>query len=153
MRAKGTHPIALMIHKPKEVTSREGGGEDKPTQSRKPTDAPDVSMSHAGGSSYESGQSRQAGQGDASDGDADADDEDEHLQRQMEEEDVDGNADNINFDDSEEEENSKEDSIPNSWNMDYIAAMVVNNGHDSAWEYHQNNVLPGVLYPDKQHLQ
>jgi hypothetical protein len=107
---------------------------------------------HAGGSRYESGSSH-AGRGDASGGEADADDEDDHLQRQMEEKDVDGYADNTNFDDSNEEVNSEEALIPNSWNMDYSSAKVMNDGHDSAWEYHQNNVSAGALYPDKQHLQ
>jgi hypothetical protein len=57
----------------------------------------------------------------------------------MEEKDVDRYADNTNFDDSNEEENSEEAPIPNSWNMDYSSAMVMNDGHDSAWEYHQTS--------------
>jgi hypothetical protein len=42
--------------------------------------------------------------------------------------------------------------ILNSWNMDYASAMVMNDGHDSAWECLQNSASAGALYPDKQHV-
>ena len=29
--------------------------------------------------------------------------------------------------------------------------MNVNDGHDSAWQYHQNNMAKGARYQDKQH--
>lgn len=31
--------------------------------------------------------------------------------------------------------------------------MLVNDGHDSAWRYHQNNIATGALYPNKQALK
>jgi hypothetical protein len=71
----------------------------------------------------------------------------------MEEEYVDGTTNDINSNDSGEEENSKEAPIPNSWNLDYSTATTMNDGHDYAWVYHQNNISVGALYPDKQHLQ
>jgi hypothetical protein len=90
---------------------KEGWGEGDPSQSREATGDPDLSMSHIGGSSYESGQSSHEGRGDASGGDANVNDEDDHLHHLMEEEDVDGDADNINSDD---EENSEAAPILNS---------------------------------------
>ena len=32
-------------------------------------------------------------------------------------------------------------------------AMTVNDGHDSAWQYHENNIAKGALYTDKQALR
>ena len=58
-----------------------------------------------------------------------------------------------NSDESDEEDNDDEVPIPASWNQDFSSAMTVNDGHDSAWQYHQNHMVKGAIYPDKQHLQ
>ena len=71
------------------------------------------------------------------------------MQNLMEEEDTDGESGNS--DDSNESD--EEVPIPASWNQDFSSAMTVNDGHDSTWEYHQNNIAKGATYPDKQHLQ
>ena len=73
------------------------------------------------------------------------------MQNQMEEEDTDGKS--ADADDSDESDDELEVPNPASWNQDYTSAMTVNDGHDSAWQYHENNVAVGALYPDKQHLQ
>jgi hypothetical protein len=74
----------------------------------------------------------------------------------MEAEDVDGDSDDINSSDSDEEDQEDEPvetPIPNSWNQDFSTQLRVSEGHDSAWEYHPNNISVGTLYPDKQRLQ
>ena len=73
------------------------------------------------------------------------------MQNQMEEEDIDGDSDNA--DDSDESDEEEELPIPRSWNQDFTNAMTVNDGHDSAWQYHQNNMPTGARYQDKQHLK
>mgnify|MGYP005818312431 CR=1 FL=1 len=84
----------------------------------------------------------------------DVDEVDGHMQDQMEEEDTDvdrGHADDS--DESNEEENAEEVPNPASWNHDFSSAMTVNDGHDSAWQYHQNNIVMGAMYPNKQALK
>jgi hypothetical protein len=72
----------------------------------------------------------------------------------MEEEDADGHADDINSDESDEEQEDDEDMpVPDTWNRDYSSGMTMNDGHDSAWEYHLNNITVGAIYPDKRRLQ
>src|SRR4051812_43493834 len=48
--------------------------------------------------------------------------------------------------------NVEEMPNPASWNQDFSSAMTVNDGHDSAWLYHQNNIATG-MYPNKVALQ
>ena len=71
------------------------------------------------------------------------------------EEDLDGLAEDIDSDDSDEEdeESDEEVPIPGSWNQDLSTMMTVNDGHESAWEYHQNNIEIGAMYPSKKHLK
>lgn len=72
----------------------------------------------------------------------------------MEEEDTDverGHA--HDSDESDEEENAEEVPNPAWWNHDFSSAMTVNDGHDSAWQYHQNNIATGAMYPNKQALK
>ena len=110
----------------------------------------------AAGHDYESGQSSQAAGGDASGYDsveADADEIDGHMQNQMEDEDTD--IERMYNDDSDEsdEEDEAVQANPAAWNHDFSHAMTVNDGHDSRWQYHQNNIAFGALYPDKQALK
>ena len=73
------------------------------------------------------------------------------MQDLVEEEDcVDGES---GSDDSDGEGNAEEASIPASWNQHFSSEMTVNDGHDSAWEYHQNQIAKNARYPDKKHLQ
>jgi hypothetical protein len=119
-----------------------------------PADEPAVAMSYADDIGYETGQSSHA-LGTAVDdagGEIFSDDENEVLQQQMEAEDVDGDADDINSSDSDEEDDQEEAPILKEWNQDFSNLMRVNEGHDSAWEYHPNIISVGSLYPDKQHL-
>jgi hypothetical protein len=115
-------------------------------------------MSYAKHSGYEKVESCHALGAAADDvgGEIFSDDEDEVLQQQMEAEDVDGDADDISSSDSDEEDQEddpEEALIPNLWNQDISNIMRVNEGHDSAWEYHPNSISIGSLYPDKQRLQ
>ena len=76
------------------------------------------------------------------------------MQNQMEDEDTDvdiGNANNS--DESDEEENAEELPNPASWNHDFPSAMTVNSGHDSVWQYHQNDIVTGAIYPTKEALK
>jgi hypothetical protein len=143
-----------MLSVAKVVTSHEGEGEFDPGQSSKPTDEMDVSMSEsmsdARGSGYESEQSSHAAGGHADSAEADGDDEEGHMQNLMKEEDQDGLADDLDSDDSDEEENEEEVLIPSSLNQDFSTAMTVDDDHDSAWEYHQNNISTGATYSDKR---
>ena len=55
---------------------------------------------------------------------------------------------------SDGEGNGGEDMpIPASWNQNMSTGMTVDDGHDSAWEYHSNRIAQGARYQDKQHLQ
>jgi len=42
---------------------------------------------------------------------------------------------------------------PATWNHDFSSTMIVNDGHDSAWQYHQNNIATGAMYPNKNALK
>ena len=119
-----------------------------------------TSESNYGGGGYESGQSSQAvgGHGDvgkevsvdAGSGEVDGDEVDGEMQNQMEEEDIDGESGSTD----ESDEGSEEEELPllHAWNQDFTNSMNVNDGHDSAWQYHQNNMAKGARYQDKQHL-
>ena len=74
----------------------------------------------------------------------DGDEDEGHMQNQMEDEDTDdqsGQADDS--EESDEEENAEEVPNPASWNHDFPSAMTVNDGHDSAWLYHQEQHCVG----------
>ena len=43
--------------------------------------------------------------------------------------------------------------IPNSWNEDMSAMMTMNNGYETAWKYHMNNIEIGAEYISKQQLR
>jgi hypothetical protein len=126
-------------------------------QSMQPADEPAVAMSYADDIGYETGQSSHAlgAAADDAGGEIFSDDKDEVLQQQMEAEDVVGDVDDINLSDSDEEDeedDQDEAPIPKEWNQDFSNLMRVNEGHDSAWEYHSNSISVGSLYPDKQRL-
>jgi hypothetical protein len=70
----------------------------------------------------------------------------------MEEEHQAGLADDLDSskcNDSDEEENEEEILIPSSWNRDLSTIMIVNDFHDSALEYHKNNISARATYSDK----
>jgi len=143
----------------KEVIAREGQGGNDPGQS---SDGMMLSVSNAGDDGYEQGQSSQVEggnadgyySGEAYSGEADADEVDGHMQNIMEEEDTDIDSGHADYsDDSDEEENAEEVPNPASWNHDFSSAMTVNDGHDSAWQYHQNNIATGAMYPNKEALK
>ena len=139
------NPCALVLPILKEVSAHEGEGGYDPGQSS------------AGYDGHESGQSSQVEGGNADGydiGQADADEVDGQMQNLMEDEDTDfdvGYADNS--DKSDEDENVEVVPNPAAWNLDYSSAMTVNDGHDSAWQYHQNNIATGGMYPNKEALK
>ena len=151
---RGTNPVALLLPVANEVNSYVGEGGHEPGQSSQEmhTEEHDYSQSgDVGGGGYESGENSQTNPEDDHTGEVDADEQFGHMQNQMEEEDTDG--DSADADDSDESDDELEVPNPASWNHDYTSAMTVNDGHDSAWQYHENNIAVGALYPDKQHLQ
>ncbi|KAK1617300.1 hypothetical protein QYE76_022817 [Lolium multiflorum] len=146
----GTSPYGLNASVAKEVNSHEGEGEFHPGQSSQTSDA--------GGSSFQSGRvamqqvvmmvvSRLISE----------DEEEEHMQNMMDEEDKDGVEDEFDSDQSggsdNSDDNEEEDLIPSSWNQDLSEAMIVDDRHDSAWEYNMNTISIGARYADKRHLQ
>ncbi|KAK1610578.1 hypothetical protein QYE76_034251 [Lolium multiflorum] len=72
------------------------------------------------------------------------------MQNQMEEEDTEGESD---ADDSDESDDGEEVPIPGRWNWNFSSALTINDGLDSNWEYHQNNVAVGAMFPSKRHMQ
>ena len=68
------------------------------------------------------------------------------MQNQMEEEDTDGESDN--GDGSDEGREEEELPLLHSWNHDFTNSMNVNDGHDSSWQYHQNNMAKGARYQE-----
>nr|XP_051211810.1 uncharacterized protein LOC127329321 [Lolium perenne] len=84
------------------------------------------------------------------DGEVDGDEENGYSQNQMEEEDTEGESD---ADDSDESDDGEEVPIPGRWNHNFSSAMTINDGLDSNWEYHQNNVAVGAMFPSKRHMQ
>jgi hypothetical protein len=159
-----TSPIALVVAKPISVGGEAELSQSSQTigfgswQSIQTADQPAVSMSYVEDSGYEKAESSHALGAPVDDAGDEifSDDEDEVLQQQMEAKDVDGDAYDINLSDSDEEDQEddpEEAPIPNSWNQDISNIMRVNEGHDSAWEYHPNSISVGSLYPDKQRLK
>lgn len=67
----------------------------------------------------------------------------------MEDEDIDGRS---SYDDESHQSDEEEVPIPASWNQHFSSAMTMNDGHDSAWQYHQNNIAKGARFLDKKHL-
>ena len=103
----------------------------------------------------EAGESSQSA-GIAGSGLADGDEEGEQMQNLMENEDFDGMADQLDSDNSDEEDEEEDDeevTIPDAWNQDLSTGMTVNDGHESAWQYHQNNVQIGAIYATKKQLK
>ena len=158
---RGCNPVALVLPVVKEVTAHEGeGGYEGQSSQVEGGNAYGYEQGQSsqveGGNAYryEPGQSSQVEGGNADgdyNGEVDADEVDGHMQDQMEEEDTDverGHADDS--DESDEEENAEEVPNPAWWNHDLSSAMTVNDGHDSAWQYHQNNIATGAMYPNKQ---
>lgn len=130
---RGTTPVALIQVVAHETNPAEGEGESSYDLSNA------NSVSNAGGGGYESGQS------------SGAVGEDEYTgENEMEDEDTDGRS---SYDDESHEADEEEVSTPASWNQHFSSAMIVNDGHDSAWQYHQNNIAKGARFPDKKHLQ
>ena len=111
-----------------------------------------------GGGGYESGQNSQVQGGDTegyeSAAEADGDEVDGHMQNEMEDEDTYGySAEGDDSDESDGEENAEEVPNPAACNQDHSSAMTVNDGHDSAWQYHENNIAKGAMYTEKQALR
>ena len=72
----------------------------------------------------------------------------------MKNEDTDGySAEGDDSDESDGEENADDVPIPAGWDQDHSSSMIVNDGHDSAWQYHENNIAEGAIYTDKQALK
>jgi hypothetical protein len=150
---RGTNPVALVLPVEKEVAPPEGGySGGGGYESGQSSEAP------GGGGGYEPEQSSHAedvysGQGDGysgEDGEVDGDEENGYSQNQMEEEDTEGESD---ADDSDESDDGEEVPIPGRWNHNFSSAMTINDGLDSNWEYHQNNVAVGAMFPSKRHMQ
>ena len=141
-----------------EFSAHEGEGAYDPGQGSEPMD---MSMSNYGsdfgGGGNESGQSNQVHGGDTEvydSAEADGDEVDGHMQNEMEDEYTDGySAQGHDSDESDGEENVDEVPNPAAWNQDHSSAMTINDGHDSAWQYHENNIAKGALYTDKQALR
>ncbi|KAK1662995.1 hypothetical protein QYE76_051154, partial [Lolium multiflorum] len=150
---RGTNPVALVLPVEKEVAPPEGGySGGGGYESGQSSEAP------GGGGGYEPEQSSHAedvysGHGDGysgEDGEVDGDEENGYSQNQMEEEDTEGESD---ADDSDESDDGEEVPIPGRWNHNFSSAMTINDGLDSNWEYHQNNVAVGAMFPSKRHMQ
>jgi hypothetical protein len=66
------------------------------------------------------------------------------VQRVMEEVDEDGLVDDLDSNNFEEDEGESEDDvkvpIPSSWNQDTSTSLTVNDGHETPWQYHLNQV-------------
>jgi hypothetical protein len=141
----------------KEDSAPEGEGGYDPGQSSAPEGEGGYDPSNDGYDDHESGQSSQVEGGNADGYDvaqADADEVDSQMQNLMEDEDTDvdiGHANNS--DESDEDENVEVVPNPAAWNHDFSSAMTVNDGHDSAWQYHQNNIATGGMYPNKEALK
>ena len=105
-----------------------------------------------GGGGYESGQSSQVQGADTEvydSAEVDGDEVDGQMQNEMEDEDTDGySAQGDDSDESDGEENADEVPIPTGWNQGHSMGMTVNDGHDSAWQYHENNIAKGAIYTD-----
>ncbi|KAK1679080.1 hypothetical protein QYE76_039928 [Lolium multiflorum] len=139
-----------MLPEAKEVNSQEGEGELHLGQSSQSSDA--------GGSRFQSGQNSHAAGGHDVSAEVDSEEEEEeHMQNMMDEEDEDGVEDELDSDEfggsDNSDDNEEEDLIPSSWNHDLSEVMIVDDQHDSAWEYSMNTISIGARYPDKRYLQ
>jgi len=158
-KRRGTHLVALVLPAIKEVEAPEGDGGSEQGHSSVPSSGAEYlshsgsdNLSHTGGGGYDPGQSSQSS-GESDSGEADGDEAHGFMQNLMEEEDLDGLTNDLDSDEEEVEENNEEVQIPGSWNQDLANGMTVNDGHESAWEYHQNKVKIGVVYATRQHLR
>ena len=52
-------------------------------------------------------------------------------------------------DSSDEEENTP---VPTEWKNQKFSKLVVNEGHRTPWEYHENEVSQGAMYPTKESI-
>jgi hypothetical protein len=166
-KRRGCHPVALVLPTAKEIPLSEvrGGGYQSGECSRH-SEEMDVSrsenmsyivggsdyMSHTGGDGYERGENTEP-EVDANSVQSDDDEEEDDI---MEDEDMDGLAEDLDSDGSNEDEvdeNDEEVPIPSSWNQELASVMTVDDGHESGWEYHQNNIEIGAMYPSKKHLK
>src|SRR5664279_308297 len=151
-------PCALVLPALNEVSGHEdefnapeGEGGYDPGQG---SEEMNISMSNYGsefgGGGYESGQNSQVQGGDTEgyeSAEADGDEVDGHMQNEMKDEDTYGySAGGDDSDESDGQENAEEVPNPAAWNQDHSAAMTVNDGHDSAWQYHENNIVKGAMY-------
>jgi hypothetical protein len=89
-------------------------------------------------------------------GEADEAEENEQMQQLIEHEDLEqdhheqhGNSDEESGDDDE----SNSGPIPSGWNQALLGGMCINDGHDSRWEYRQNEIRIGTMYRDKVELK
>lgn len=177
-KRRRSHPVALVLPAAKENESRQGsqatdemhvsgsgyvshsGGNHSGhgSQSSYDMDASGSAYaSHTGGGGYEEGQSSQSTGGTES-GEADGDEEDGQMQNLMNEEDMDGLEEDLDSDDSNEDDDDDDDDdsevpIPSSWNQDFSNFMMVDDGHESAWAYHQGKVEIGSMYASKESLR
>jgi hypothetical protein len=156
---RGARPVALVFPVVKEVAPPEGGnggggggggyesGQRSQAHGGGGYESEQSYCAHGRGDGYELGQSSHATGEDGYSGDADGDEESGHMKQQMEEEDTDGESDVDESDESDED-------VPNppNWIHDFSSFMNVNDGHDSSWEYHKNNVTKGTKFQDKRHL-
>src|SRR4051812_32236287 len=150
---RGCNPVALVLPVLKEVSAPKGHGGYDPGQSSE-----GMHMQNDGDDAPVSGQNSEVEGGTANgydSGEVDADEVDGHMQNQMEEEDTDDdtNDEADDSDESDEEDNIEKVPNPASWNQDFSSAMTVNDGHDFAWLYHQNNIAMGAMYPNKEALK
>ena len=86
----------------------------------------------------------------AGSGVADGDEEGDEMQRVMEEEDEDGFAEDL---DSENSEDEVEVPIPSAWDQDISTGLTVNDGHETPWQYNQNQVQIGAMFDTKKKLK
>jgi hypothetical protein len=107
-----------------------------------------IDYAHGGGDGYESGQSSHATGAEGNSGYPNGDEESGDMQQQMEEKDTNGGSDV-----DESDESGEDVYIPPSWMQDVSSFMNVNDGHDSSWEYHKNNVAKGAKFQNKRHLR
>ncbi|KAK1605043.1 hypothetical protein QYE76_028716 [Lolium multiflorum] len=136
-----------MLPEAKVVNFQEGEGAFHPGQSSQSSDA--------GGSSFQSGQSSHAAGGHDDTVELESvDEEEEQMQNMMDEDGVDNEVDSDESGGSDtSDDNEEADPIPSSWNHDLSEAMIVDDRHDSAWEYSMNTISVGARYADKRHLQ
>jgi hypothetical protein len=91
-------------------------------------------------------------------GQADEGEDNESVLEAMEREDAAAFAEEAEMHEDDEEDASDEEGgpatdVPGAWNQELLGGMSVNDGHDSPWEYQNNEVRLGSVYPDKASLK